>query len=326
MKKSLFVLMMSLVALLGVFSTNSIYAADGEKVKVAYSIPSMFTTFWAACIHGFKEQCDEYGWDAVTLDPNGDTELQVSQLLNQVTQGAKAICISPIEKDSIGPTITKINKAGVPVFCIDRRGDGDVTSTLETDNKFAGEAMAKQIISDYGENIKVLIVLGVLSDTPTIDRNAGAMKVFDQYPSVNVVGNPSAGEYSNEAAMSTVKNYLQSNPDLDVVFVVTDALVPGALAAIQEAGHKGLVGDKSHIGLYSVDGAGEVLDMIETGTVDGTFSQYPIKFGRDVVKAMKDCFEGKKLKETVYYYGDVVTNKNIEELKKKGDLWGEIIR
>ncbi len=296
---------------------------DGKTVKVAFSIPEMFSTFWEACWTGFEQQAKDYGWEATLLDPQGDLELQISQLQNQVTQGVDAIGVAPIENEAIGPALTTINEAGVPVFCVDRRGKGDVVSTLETDNVKAGEAMAEQIINDYGETIKVLIIQGVLSDTPTLDRTQGVKNVLAKYDTVEIVGEPSAGEYSNEAAMATAKNFLESNPDIDVIFTCTDALVPGIVAALKEAGKNGVVGDENHVGLYSVDGAGEVLKMIESGVVDGTFSQYPIQFGIDTVKAMKAYMDGEQLEEKVYYDGDVVTKANIAELHDT--LWGYIV-
>lgn len=302
-------------------------AAEGEAegLKLAYSIPQMFSTFWAACIKGFEDQCEEYGYEAITLDPNGDTELQMSQLINQATTGADAIVISPIEKDTIGPTVDQINAQGIPVFCIDRKGSGDVVSMLTTDNYQAGIDMANQMIEDYGEEFKLLIIQGVLSDQPTIDRTAGVEDTIAEYPGIELVGDPSAGEYSEEAAMSVVKNYLESNPDIDVIFLDTDALLKGAYAAITEAGYTGLVGEDNHIGLYSVDGEGFVLDMIREGTCDGVYSQYPITLGADVVTKIKEYYEGAELDLTYNYGGDVVTCANIESFGTD-TLWGDLVR
>ena len=291
-----------------------------EGVKVAYSIPSMFTTFFAACWMGVEEQAKEFGWEATLLDPNGDIELQVSQLKNQVTQGVDAIVISPIDSEAVGTAINECTKAGVPVFCIDRRGSGEVVATLETDNVQVGRDMGNAILKDYeGQDINVLIIQGVLSDTPTLDRTAGVKEVLEAADNVTIVGEPSAGEYSNEAAMATTKTYLQSQ-DVDVIFTCTDALVPGILSALDEAGYTGLVGEDKHIGVYSVDGAGETLDYIKAGKVDATFSQWPITLGTDVVKTINEYLNGNDVEEKIYYSGDVVSKDNIEELEET--LWG----
>lgn len=300
-------------------------APEGEKRVVAYSIPSMFTTFFAACWSGVEKQAAEYGWEAILLDPNGDIELQISQLQNQVTKGVDAIVISPIDAEAVGPAITAAANANVPVFCIDRRGSGKVVATLETDNVQVGVDMGNAILADYaGKDIKVLIIQGVLSDTPTLDRTAGVKSVLEPAANVTIVGEPSAGAYSNEAAMSTTKNYLESNPDIDVIFTCTDALVPGILAALRESGKDALVGEEGHIGVYSVDGAGETLDYIAAGRVDATYSQYPITLGTDVVKTIKTYLAGEPIEEKIFYGGDVVTQKNIEELKDT--LWGYIVK
>lgn len=294
--------------------------ADEKEIKVAYSLPSMFTTFFAACWMGVEEQTAEYGWKSVLLDPNGDIELQISQLKNQVTQGVDAIIISPIDSEAIGTAINECAAAGVPVFCIDRRGSGQVVATLETDNVQVGRDMGNAILKDYqGQDINVLIIQGVLSDTPTLDRTAGVKEILEAADNVTIVGEPSAGAYSNEAAMSTTKTYLQSQ-DVDVIFSCTDALVPGILSALDEAGYTGLVGEKNHIGVYSVDGAGETLDYIKAGKVDATFSQWPITLGTDAVKTIKEYLDGNNVEEKIFYGGDVVNKQNIEKLKDT--LWG----
>lgn len=79
------------------------------------------------------------------------------------------------------------------VFCIDRKGSGDVVSMLTADNYQAGVDMAKQMIADYGVEFKLLIVQGVLSDQPTIDRTAGVEDTIAEYPGIELVGDPSAG-------------------------------------------------------------------------------------------------------------------------------------
>lgn len=303
----------------------SLTAQAGEKKNVVYSIPSQFTTFFAACYKGFEEQAAEFGWNATMLDPNGDINLQMTQLHNQATRGVDAICISPIDSEAIGPAINELARNGVPVFCIDRRGAGKVVSTLETDNVQVGRDMGAKLVNDYlGKKIKVLIVQGVLSDTPTLDRTRGVKEVLALFGNITIIGEPSAGAYSNEAAMSTTKNYLESNPDLDAIFTCTDALVPGILAALREAGKLKKVGEDGHIGVYSVDGAGETLDYIAAGTVDATFSQFPITLGTDVVKTMKRYFEGETVDEKIFYGGDVVTKDNIDRLRPT--LWGYIVK
>ena len=211
------------------------------------------------------------------------------------------------------------------MFCIDRRGSGKVLATLETDNVQVGVDMGNKILADYkGKNIKVLIIQGVLSDTPTLDRTKGVKSVLTKASNVTIIGEPSAGAYTNEAAMNTTKNYLQSNPDLDVIFTCTDALVPGIVAALKESGKTGLVGQANHVGLYSVDGAGETLDFIAAGKVDATFSQFPITLGIDVVKTMQKHFNGEKVEENIFYGGDVVSKDNIDRLRPT--LWGYLVK
>ncbi|QEK18968.1 hypothetical protein LAJLEIBI_02992 [[Clostridium] hylemonae DSM 15053] len=56
--------------------------------------------------------------------------------------------------------------------------------------------MAEQLVKDYGEDVDVLIIQGVLSDTPTLDRTQGVKNVLEKYENITIVGEPSAGEYT----------------------------------------------------------------------------------------------------------------------------------
>ncbi len=166
----------------------------------------------------------------------------------------------------------------------------------------------------------MLIVQGPLTESTILDRTSGMKETFAKHANVTIIGEPSAGVYTNEAAMSAAKNYLETNPDLNAIMTCTDALVPGVLAALKEADRLKPLGEDGHVSVYSVDGAGETLKYIEEGLVDATYSQYPIRLGTDVVKAMKRYFDGESVEEKIFFGGDVVTKYNIDELRPT--LWG----
>ena len=54
--------------------------------------------------------------------------------------------------------------------------------------------------------------------------------------------------------------------------------------------------------------------------MDATFSQWPITLGTDVVKTINEYLNGNDVEEKIYYSGDVVSKKNIDELEDT--LWG----
>ncbi len=314
------------VALVAAFFGGMIASSQaGEKRTIAYSIPSMYTTFFAACYHGIQQQAEEYGWDTVLLDPNNDINLQLTQLFNQATRGIDAVCVTPLDSESTAPAFSQLSKSGVPVFCIDRRGAGPVVCTLETDNVQVGREIGAKVAEDFaGKNAKILIVQGILTESTILDRTEGMKETLSKHSNITIIAEPSAGAYTNEASMSTTKNYLETNPDLDAIMCSTDALVPGILAALREAGRLVPVGQPGHVGVYSIDGAGETLGYIQAGTVDATFSQFPIQLGTDVVKAMKRHFDGEKVEERILLGGDVVSKDNFEALRPT--LWGLIVK
>lgn len=304
-------------------SSNDMQAGDNAKVKkIAYAIPGLTGPIWNAASEGFKKQAEEFGWEAIVVDPNDDLENQISMVQNQITTGIDGLIITPIDGQAVAPLIKELEDADIPAIAIDRQVEGNVLTTVEADNFRIGKDMAEMFLQSLGdEKAEVLIVGGPLSSSATVNRTEGFKSVLKDHDNVTIVGE-SATEFDNEVALAAITNYIQANPNINCIFSCTDTLLPAVMTALEESGKLHPVGEEGHVYVYSVDGDGYGLTKVVEGSIDATYGLDPYEWSASAVRAMKDHFEGKKVEPSILITGRIVTKDNFEQLKADGLLWG----
>jgi ABC-type sugar transport system substrate-binding protein len=130
-------------------------------------------------------------------------------------------------------------------------------------------------------------------------------------------------EVDASKALSTVKTYLQSNPDINVIYSVTDLTNAGAIAALKETKTLVPASDPKHIYVVGVDGNSETLSQIRAGTTDASFSQYPYLQGVWTARAIDYVLKGSgsSIPKGLYFGGDLVAPDNIAKFPH---LWGDV--
>lgn len=321
MKKKVVLVLSSLLAVLGLAACRSDSQSD-DQINVAYSIPGLTGPIWNAAREGFLEQTEELGWEGTVIDPNDSLEQQISLLDNQLNNNLDGLVITPIDGQAVGPTLDRFAEQGVPVVAIDRQVVGDVITTVEADNFQVGLDMGQAYIDSLnGADGEVLIVGGPLSSSATVLRTDGFKKALEGHENVTIVGE-SATEFENELALSAVSNYLQSNPNINGIFICTDTLLPAVITALDEADKLYKVGEEDHVYVYSVDGDSFGLEQVVNGNIDATYGLDPYSWASEAVKALEAHINGETVEESILVGGNIVTSENYEELNEQGLLWG----
>jgi ribose transport system substrate-binding protein len=298
-------------------------ASAQEQKTIALTIPFASAPFYWAAANGFKDEGERLGYKVIINNADNSVERQVAHIDNyRVTNVAGAAAIAA-DADALKPAITQYMADGRPFFAIDRDIHADVTGLLVTDNVVAGKTLgqyAKEQLA--GKPIKALVLYGPVSVVPFIDRLAGFLSVFANDPNFTLVGTPDVEVDANKA-LATVKTYLQSNPDINVIYSVTDLTNSGAIAALKEMNLMVPADDPKHIYVVGVDGNTETLSQIREGTTDASFSQYPYLQGVWTARAIDYFLNGEadSIPKGLFFGGDLVTPKNIASQK---NLWGDV--
>ncbi len=306
-------------------------ATAQKKLYLVYSQYFTTTPFFTASGLGFAEQCKRRGHKYEILDAGINLQRQMDQISNAITKKPDAIVITPYDSDALSESVIECNKAGIPVFTIDRSiSRGNIQCILQSDNVEAGRKVAREIVRQIKlKKLKKVILLevqGQLGSSPARDRHQGFWEIVGMYPDIEIelVGNPAA-DWLPEKGMQVTASYLASRPDINVIFYHADAMAPGVFAAMTEAGRNVPQSDPKHIINGGVDGNSFACDAVRKGLMDVAISQMPYSQGIQVVNFIEHVIQfgmdKGELPPQLFFDTQVLTPENIKQFK---GLWGDL--
>lgn len=244
---------------------------EGKKV---FEIPSVPNPFLQSITDTMQGIADEVGIDYTVFE----NQAQVSQWVQGMDQAIRAdsdliILNGSPDPRALQPQLQEAEQAGIPVLVVHFHDDssvpppdcegcnGAVKGLVTAPFNTAGLAAANWIIKDSGGSAKTLIVGGsdILPSPATIDTMT---KQFDEecedceYDVINI---PVADW--NTKTQSEVQSALQKDPSIDYVYLLYDAMVAGAVPAVETLGKGG------QVKIASYNGSPFALDYIRDGDV-----------------------------------------------------------
>lgn len=207
-----------------------------------------------------------------------DNQSQVSQWVQGINQAISSkqdviVLNGAPDPRALQPQIAAAKAAGIPVIVMHFHDNGDplppscqgcvgVTATVTAPFYEAGKAAADWMIKDSGGKADVLIVGGsdVVPSPGTIDTMTKEFK--DHCPGcTTTVTNIPAADW-NTKAQGVVQSQLQSHPKVNYVYVLYDAMVAGAIPAVQTLAKTG------QVKIASYNGSPFALDAIHQSNGD----------------------------------------------------------
>ena len=214
--------------------------------SVALVVPEtedlVFTdSFFSGILRGVNAALTDAGLLLVLSLPR--TDAQRRQIERHAVDGHVdgVLLISAHDTD---PLPAALLGAGVPVVTAGRPSDGTMPS-VDVDNRGGARAATEHLL---GTGRAVLTTV-----TGPQDMSAGTDRVAGWRDAVSAAGLPvgphhlQGGEFTEEGGYRAMQRLLSAVPDLDGVFVASDLMAAGALAALREAG-RDVPGDVSLVG------------------------------------------------------------------------------
>jgi ribose transport system substrate-binding protein len=325
------------VAALAVSASADRPALAAKQFTVGYSVATLANPFFQGMTKGVV--------DAVKATPQltlintsaqGDANTQASQVQDLINRKVDALILNPINAQAIVPIVKAANKAGIPVFTLDRGAACGACQVnfLETNNIELGKEGADYIVARlkkrYG-SIKgnVVDLEGLLGTTAGDDREAGftkeMTKVAAANPGLKVVARQEGG-FDAEKSFNAMTNIMTANPQIDAVFNGNDDNAVGALRAIRQANRALPLDDPKHIVVVGIDGTEQALTAIRQGTLDATLSQNPLTMASQSVKYVAQYLNGQKsgIPQHAYWPHLLLTKANVDSAAAKSyGLWGD---
>lgn len=243
----------------------------GKKI---FDIPSVPNPFVQSISAAMEDVAGKVGMQYTRFD----NQAQVSQWIqgmNQAISSKQDIIVLNGAPDprALGPQLAAAKAAGIPVIVMHFHDNGtpdppacegcaDVTATVTAPFHDAGKVAADWMIKDSGGTANVLIVGGT-----DILPSPGTVKTMQDEFAANCPGctttvtNIPVADW-NTKTQGVVQSALQANPKVNYVYVLYDAMVAGAIPAVQTLAKTG------QVKIASYNGSPFALDAIRQSNGD----------------------------------------------------------
>lgn len=291
-------------------STNEAAAvSDGKPFVLAFTSPALTSPAYSYMLAGLKQVLAEENSN-IQLKVNSpsseaDVGAQVTIVENFIQMGVNCIAICAMSNDAIGPAVVEANNAKIPVIAFNTPTpwpSGNAATDVGYDQRKAGEIAAQQIIKILPDGGEIGIVEGLPSDFNT-SRIGGAKDVLKDHPNIKVALEQS-GDWSKDTAYKVTQNMLTANPDIKLIYAVSDEMALGVKAAVKDSNMK--------VYVLGLDGTLDAFNSIAAGDLDATVDTHLAQEGKNIAKAAIMLQQGQTLPAKMYADPSVVDSSNAQ--------------
>lgn len=265
--------------------------ASGKSGSFTIGVMINDTTnpFLSAMGTAITKEAKKHGMSVDILNGNTDNSTQLSDVQDLINKHVSAIFLTPSNPVAILPAVKQANQAGIPVFAVNTEiasGGQVVTYIGDSDYQYgvAEGQMAAKAINGHGN---VAILLGILGDSPEVQRLAGIKSVLSKYPGIKIVSTE-VDLWQNAKNLADTQDLLSKYPKGQLAAVIAQG--PEMYVGAAYAAKIGRTDVKFIAGDYST----QVEAGIKAGQLYGTVDQSPVAEGQNAVIDAYNWLTGKK--------------------------------
>jgi ABC-type sugar transport system substrate-binding protein len=195
-----------------------------------------------------KSAAKEAGYTLKFSDAQQKQENQISAIRSYITQGVDVIAFSPVVVTGWDAVLKEAKAKKIPVVLTDRSvetSDESLYVTLVgsdfTDEGRRAAKILEKVLEKAGHKgpVKIAQLEGTTGAAPAIERAKGFKEVMDaEHADDWKIVVSQTGDFTRAGGKQVMAAFLQSNPDIDVLFAHNDDMGIGAIQAIEAAGKK----------------------------------------------------------------------------------------
>lgn len=255
---------------------------------------------------------EKYGATVIEGQSGGELERETRLLSDYREQGVDAICIYPVSPTGSLAGLENAAKQGIDIYSVDLSMDSKwLTGYCEANQYNIGQMVGKECAEYIKKNFpdrkpKVAIIQfsSLLPDTSK-SRTRGFLSMTQSL--IEVVQDVDAWE----AATSTpiVKEVLDANPDLDMIFCANEGGTVGAVMAVQNAGLK--------IPVFGIDITEQLVNMMldEDNILQALGGQDPVQLGERAMENLCRYLMGEEYEAEIVIPGIFLSRKRPGEAR-----------
>jgi simple sugar transport system substrate-binding protein len=284
-------------------------AKDGGTIKIGF-ITKFPVDFYDTMVDAAKAwDKSEPGAELVFAQGSSgtDDEGEIAAIESMITQGVKAIAITPTSpnvQDALQEAVDK----GIKVVLI----DNDIpdwsgkSSVVATDNLAGGKLAGEWLAGKLPAGSTIAILQGVLGN-PSLDaRVDGMVEALGDAAKV-VAKTPT--DCDQTKGLNAAQDVLTANPDVSAIYGACGPPISGALDALKSAGKEG------KLIVVGFDASPDELAAIAAGTESASVAQFPDKMGTMGAQAAFDAAMGKDVEANIDTGTEMVTKDNVAQFQ-----------
>ncbi|GGG03992.1 substrate-binding domain-containing protein [Paenibacillus abyssi] len=285
-------------------------AAADESGGVIGVIPkSTLYDYWKSVRVGAEQAAEEAGYTIVFQGTAKDTDVegQVKIIEDFITQGVKAIVISPTNADAMVPALEKADAAGITVIIIDGDLNSDIPHSFVSTDNVAASAMAAEKMNELiGGEGKIAVVSEVAGSIQGAAREKGFIDTMNSFGGYSLL-NTFYSEGDRNLAFNITQDIFTSNPDIKGIFATNEGASIGVSLGVEASGKK------DDVAVIGYDSSEDLLKAIRDGVIDGTISQDPAAIGYMGVENAIKVINGEEVEKKTDVPAVYVDNSNIDD-------------
>jgi simple sugar transport system substrate-binding protein len=289
--------------------TGSTSGGGGDVVKIGF-ITKFPVDFYDTMVDAAKAwDKSEPGAEVVFAQGSSgtDDEGEIAAIESMITQGVKAIAITPTSpnvQDALQEAVDK----GIKVVLI----DNDIpdwkgkSSVVATDNLAGGKLAGQWLAQNLQPGAKIAVLQGVLGNPSLQARVDGMVQALGSAATV-VAKTPT--DCDQTKGLNAAQDILTANPDVNAIYGACGPPITGALQAVKAAGKDG------KIVVVGFDASPDELKAIAAGTQAASVAQFPAKMGTMGAQTAFAAATGKDVQANIDTGTEMVTKDNVAQFQ-----------
>lgn len=293
--------------------------AQGRK-EIAVMLPAAGDPYFKLKACGYMEAGKQAGYDVKIYDAGGYGNLnrQVSQIQDVIQRRVAGIVLVPASSDGTVPAVEQAIAAGIPVV-----NDGIATHSSKVSG-FVGEPsyvmtelLASYVVNKLGGRGDVAMLSGPGGLDLTKLRVNGFKDYLAKFPKMKVVAEKFTSTSSGDA-LNTMQDFLQSHPNIKVVYTFNGPVAIGAVQALRAAGKK-----PGEVLVVTTDMEVETERMIKEGWIQATVVSQPVTMAKLAVEHAIDAAEKKLFPKVELTQASMITASTVNDVDLSGQECGK---
>lgn len=280
-----------------------------KKIKIGVCIADFNDKFWTYMLEEMKNY-SKYLNDVELIYSDGkqDSNIQLSQVENLISQGVDVIVINPVDANSTNLITDKAKAAEVPIIAFNEffTNENQVECYVGSDPKQQGILQMEYLAKKMNFKGNVAIIMGRFGGETQRLRTEAYHEVISKYPEMKIVAEQTA-DWNRARGMALMQTWLQSGKEIDAVACNSDEMAIGALKAIEAAGKLG------NIVVGSIDATPDALEYVKSGKLAVTvFQDIPGLAQRSIEIAIKIA-KGENVDKKILLESEIVTPEDVDK-------------